>query len=175
MGEGGLEPPRPFEHWHLKPARLPFRHSPEWMLHASNQGLATQPIHVTCSGIVIVMSATDWESRELEEASRERLLTEIGMIRQRYEISNIEELENRIVELNRELLAARDFAMGAAAHAGEQLAQFQAQSAQLAAAQERVAFLSRHINRMRNSTTWKLGRFAMLPVRILKRLTRRHT
>ncbi|VXB96974.1 hypothetical protein CITRIK5_70371 [Citricoccus sp. K5] len=21
--EGGLEPPRPFEHWHLKPARLP--------------------------------------------------------------------------------------------------------------------------------------------------------
>jgi len=24
--EGGLEPPRPFEHWHLKPARLPFRH-----------------------------------------------------------------------------------------------------------------------------------------------------
>ena len=29
VGEGGLEPPRPFEHWHLKPARLPFRHSPE--------------------------------------------------------------------------------------------------------------------------------------------------
>src|SRR5690606_34902730 len=29
VGEGGLEPPRPFGHWHLKPARLPFRHSPE--------------------------------------------------------------------------------------------------------------------------------------------------
>ena len=28
VGEGGLEPPRPCEHWHLKPARLPFRHSP---------------------------------------------------------------------------------------------------------------------------------------------------
>ena len=25
--EGGFEPPRPFGHWHLKPARLPFRHS----------------------------------------------------------------------------------------------------------------------------------------------------
>ncbi len=25
--EGGLEPPRPYGHWHLKPARLPFRHS----------------------------------------------------------------------------------------------------------------------------------------------------
>ena len=28
--EGGLEPPRPYEHWHLKPARLPFRHSREY-------------------------------------------------------------------------------------------------------------------------------------------------
>ena len=27
--EGGFEPPRPFGHWHLKPARLPFRHSRE--------------------------------------------------------------------------------------------------------------------------------------------------
>ncbi len=119
------------------------------------------------------MSATDWESRELADASRERLLTEIGLIRQTYEMSNIEELENRIVELKRELLAARDFAMGAAARAGEQEAQFLAQSAQLAAAQERIAFLSRHINRIRNSTTWKLGRFGMLPVRIFKRITRR--
>lgn len=31
VGEGGLEPPHPFEYWHLKPARLPFRHSPEWI------------------------------------------------------------------------------------------------------------------------------------------------
>src|SRR5439155_23139835 len=28
VGEGGLEPPRGCPHWHLKPARLPFRHSP---------------------------------------------------------------------------------------------------------------------------------------------------
>ena len=28
--EGGFEPPRPFGHWHLKPARLPFRHSRIW-------------------------------------------------------------------------------------------------------------------------------------------------
>jgi hypothetical protein len=37
VGEGGLEPPRPFEHWHLKPARLPFRHSPERRYDASNE------------------------------------------------------------------------------------------------------------------------------------------
>ena len=28
VGKGGLEPPRPCGHWHLKPARLPFRHLP---------------------------------------------------------------------------------------------------------------------------------------------------
>ena len=35
VGEGGLEPPRGCPHWHLKPARLPFRHSPEWNPHAT--------------------------------------------------------------------------------------------------------------------------------------------
>ena len=41
VGEGGLEPPRPEGHWHLKPARLPFRHSPETTggaYHAGNPG-----------------------------------------------------------------------------------------------------------------------------------------
>ena len=33
--EGGLEPPRPCGHWHLKPARLPFRHSREQILTLS--------------------------------------------------------------------------------------------------------------------------------------------
>jgi hypothetical protein len=37
VGEGGLEPPHPFEYWHLKPARLPFRHSPEWRGKANRQ------------------------------------------------------------------------------------------------------------------------------------------
>lgn len=130
------------------------------------------------------MSATDWESRELEEASRERLLTEIGVLKdslQRvHSTSRIGEIESELVltkeqvlSLQQELFAARDYAMGAAAHAGEQQAQMFAQSAQLAAAQERIAFLSKHINRMRNSTTWKLGRIAMLPARIAKRILRR--
>ncbi|MHB1089791.1 MAG: hypothetical protein ACYC06_05395 [Ilumatobacteraceae bacterium] len=130
------------------------------------------------------MSATDWESRELEEASRERLLTEIGVLKdslqQAHSTSRIGELESelaltkeQVLSTQHELLAARDFAMGAAAHAGEQQAQLFAQSAQLAAAQDRIAFLSKHINRMRNSTTWKLGRIIMLPARIAKRILRR--
>jgi hypothetical protein len=36
VGEGGLEPPRGNPHWHLKPARLPFRHSPEQHRNATN-------------------------------------------------------------------------------------------------------------------------------------------
>lgn len=132
------------------------------------------------------MSATDWESRELAEASRERLLTEIGFLkdslRQVHLTSHVGELESEltlsrelILQTQQELLAARDFAMGAAAHAGEQQAQLSGQSAQLAAAQDRITFLSKHINRMRNSTTWKLGRIVMLPVRVAKRIVRRPT
>jgi len=132
------------------------------------------------------MSTTDWESRELAEASRERLLTEIGFLkdslRQVHLTSRVGELESeltfsreQILQTQHELLAARDFAMGAAAHAGEQQAQLSGQSAQLAAAQDRIAFLSKHINRMRNSTTWKLGRIVMLPVRVAKRIVRRPT
>ncbi len=43
VGERGLEPLHPFEYWHLKPARLPFRHSPEWNQHASNPIWVVQP------------------------------------------------------------------------------------------------------------------------------------
>ena len=37
MGEGGVEPPRPFGHTDLNRARLPFRHSPECDRKASTQ------------------------------------------------------------------------------------------------------------------------------------------
>ena len=212
MGEGGLEPPRPYEHWHLKPARLPFRHSPEWMLHASNTSATTHPRRSIClgtrgSGIVLVMRATDWETRELGSASRERLLVEIGTLQNTIEMKQVTALEGQVLNLQQELLAAKDFAMGAAARAGESKiqaeqvllrqvgnlqrellaardfaigaasrageahAQLAAQAGQLGAAQARIAFLSKHINRMRNSTTWKLGRIMMLPVRVIKKIT----
>jgi hypothetical protein len=57
VGEGGLEPPhvmrrclRPArQYWHLKPARLPFRHSPEWKPHASNSPPTAQPAIRVCA------------------------------------------------------------------------------------------------------------------------------
>jgi len=113
------------------------------------------------------MSATDWESRELETASRERLLVEIGILRG----SDIHALEQQVLDLQQELLAAKDFAMGAASRAGEAHAQLGTTKFQLSAAQARVEFLSKYINRMRNSTTWKLGRIVMLPVRVIKKIT----
>jgi flagellin-like hook-associated protein FlgL len=202
------------------------------------------------------MMATDWETRELESASRERLLAEIGTLRNTIELKQIEALEGQVLRLQQELLAAKDFAMGAAAKAGESKiqaeqvllrqvrdlqrelfasrdfamgaaarageskiqaeqvllrqkiqaeqvllrqvrdlqrelfaakdfamgaasrageaqAQLSAQVGQLGAAQARIAFLSKHINRMRNSTTWELGHFIMLPVRVVKKITRR--
>src|SRR4051794_9302070 len=35
VGEGGVEPPRPYGHTDLNRARLPFRHSPSRPVHAS--------------------------------------------------------------------------------------------------------------------------------------------
>src|SRR5215207_2546464 len=49
VGEGGLEPPHPFEYWHLKPARLPFRHSPEWRGKANRRRLVPTT-HVCARG-----------------------------------------------------------------------------------------------------------------------------
>ena len=122
----------------------------------------------------MVMRATDWETRELGSASRERLLVEIGTLQQALARSDqsagVGDLQQQVRELQESLMASKDFAMGAAARAGEAQSQVTAQAGHLGAAQARVAFLSRHINRMRNSTTWKVGRIMMLPVRVVKKI-----
>ena len=159
------------------------------MLHASNTSATTHPrrgirLGINGSGIVLVMSATDWETRELESASRERLLVEIGTLQQALARADqrtgadelqqeIGELQQKIGELQQNLLASKDFAMGAAAEGGEARARLIELEDQFQAARARSAYLSKHINRMRNSTTWKIGRFMMLPVRIIKKVLRR--
>ncbi len=50
--EGGFEPPRPCGHWHLKPARLPFRHSRgSQLVRTSRERLARPNIGLRASGI----------------------------------------------------------------------------------------------------------------------------
>ena len=116
----------------------------------------------------------------LKDASRERLLAEIGTIQHQYRISDVPELrtevarlngvindlDRRINDLTTQLIHSRDYAMGKAAELGE--------------LHIHVAELLQQLKRARNqlkraheSTTWKLGRLVMTPVRLVKRVLRR--
>jgi superfamily II RNA helicase len=109
----------------------------------------------------------------LKDASRERLLAEIGTIRHQAKlreypelIAEIARLQNVANDLTTQLIHSRDYAMGKAAELGE--------------LHLVVADLNQQLKRARNqlkraheSTTWKLGRMVMLPVRLAKRVLRR--
>ena len=189
MSEGGLEPPRPFEHWHLKPARLPFRHSPEGRYDDSDSDQCihhsfTAHLGIGACGKIINMS--DSGSRvanpaDLRDASRERLLAEIGLLQHQYSLTDsarlqtqIVELETQIIQLERgladskmRLLQARDYARGCAAELGEAQINF-ATHQQLA---DRQVIQARKKNQaIYASRTWKIGRLVMLPSRIVRRL-----
>src|ERR1700758_4487528 len=70
VGEGGLEPLRPEGHWHLKPARLPFRHSPE-LTERGYHGGSSAPQHQNVAPMVPTvtpeghLTCTDWILRVL--------------------------------------------------------------------------------------------------------------
>jgi hypothetical protein len=110
---------------------------------------------------------------DLRDASRERLLAEIGLLQHRYDIGP-GDLQNQIIRLNRELaesemrlLQARDFARGCAAELGEAKANF-AIHQQLADRQVRQA--RKKAQGIYATRTWKMGRLMMLPARILRRI-----
>ena len=66
MGEGGLEPPRSYDHWHLKPARLPFRHSPEQL---SLQSSHYQDIAQLAGEVAGPLPSTTGQPKNHEKAS----------------------------------------------------------------------------------------------------------
>ena len=111
---------------------------------------------------------------DLHDASRERLLAEIGLLQHQYGLTDAAQLESQIVQLKRELadsemrlLQARDYAKGCAAELGEAQANF-AIHQQLA---DRQVLQARKKNQTIYATrTWKMGRLVMLPARILRRL-----
>jgi hypothetical protein len=111
---------------------------------------------------------------DLRDASRERLLAEIGLLQHQYGLTDAAQLESQIVQLKRELadsemrlLQARDYAKGCAAELGEAQANF-AIHQQLA---DRQVLQARKKNQAIYATrTWKMGRLVMLPARILRRL-----
>jgi hypothetical protein len=59
------------------------------------------------------------QADELRDASRERLLAEIGALQHQYDISNQHQLLGRVRELEMALLQSRDYSMGLSAEVGE--------------------------------------------------------
>lgn len=116
----------------------------------------------------------------LKDASRERLLAEIGTIQHQFRISEIpelrtevarlqgviNELERHINDLTTQLIHSRDYAMGKAAELGEL-------HIHVAEIQQQLKRARNQLKRAHESTTWKLGRMVMLPVRLAKRVLRR--
>ena len=116
----------------------------------------------------------------LKDASRERLLAEIGTIEHQFRISEVPELrtevarlqgvindlERHINDLTTQLIHSRDYAMGKAAELGEL-------HIHVAEIQQQLKRARNQLKRAHESTTWKLGRMVMLPVRLAKRVLRR--
>jgi hypothetical protein len=101
---------------------------------------------------------SDYDSlADLRDASRERLLTEIGMLRQQQGISHV-------AQMKREVLASRDAVYGMSAELGELRAQLKRDV--------KNAHNSARMNMMQ-TPTWKIGKFVMIPVRMIKRLLRK--
>ena len=174
MSEGGLEPPRPFEHWHLKPARLPFRHSPEGRYDDSDSDQCIHrsfAAHLGIGACSKIINMSDSGSRvanpaDLRDASRERLLAEIGLLQHQHNIGPAKLLE-QIAKLQMENLQSRDYARGCAAELGEAKANF-AIHQQLADRQVRQA--RKKVQELQSTRTWKMGRLMMFPARILRRI-----
>ena len=111
---------------------------------------------------------------DLRDASRERLLAEIGLLQHQYSLTDSARLQTQIIQLERELadskmrlLQARDYARGCAAELGEAQINF-ATHQQLA---DRQVIQARKKNQaIYASRTWKIGRLVMLPSRIVRRI-----
>jgi hypothetical protein len=96
---------------------------------------------------------------DLRDASRERLLAEIGALQHQFNMG----FANQVKDLEMALLKSRDHSRGLAAQVGE-----------LVAANEdltqRIKQLRKAHERALNSPTWRIGRMVLLPARVLKRL-----
>ncbi|NDC27669.1 MAG: hypothetical protein EBZ54_07725, partial [Actinobacteria bacterium] len=78
----------------------------------------------------------------------------------------INDLERHINDLTTQLIHSRDYAMGKAAELGEL-------HIHVAEIQQQLKRARNQLKRAHESTTWKLGRVVMLPVRLAKRVLRR--
>jgi hypothetical protein len=120
------------------------------------------------------MFGQDERTDELQVASRERLLTEIGVLQFALKSNQLEptkqELQATKQELQatkQELLAACDAVYGSSAELGELRVQLNVAKDKVRRAQNRNKLIV-------NSATWKLGYLLMAPRRILLRVFNIH-
>ena len=120
------------------------------------------------------MFGQDERTDELQVASRERLLTEIGVLQFALKSNDLEatkqELQATKQELQatkQELLAACDAVYGSSAELGELRAQLNLAKDEVQRARDRNTLIL-------NSATWKLGHLLMIPRRILLRVFNIH-
>ncbi len=129
---------------------------------------------------------------DLHDASRERLLAEIGTLHHQHSLTDAGRLQTQIVQLETEidllkteinqriakekgeladaemkLLHARDYARGCAAELGEARTFFEIH---IADADRKVRQARKKNQDIYATRTWKMGRLIMLPARILRRI-----
>ena len=109
------------------------------------------------------MFGQDERTDELQVASRERLLTEIGVLQFALKSNQLEATKQELQATKQELLAACDAVYGSSAELGELRVQLNVAKDKVRRAQNRNKLIV-------NSATWKLGHLLMAPRRILLRV-----
>ena len=113
------------------------------------------------------MFGQDERTDELQVASRERLLTEIGVLQFALKSNDLEATKQELQATKQELLAACDAVYGSSAELGELRVQLNVAKDKVRRAQNRNKLIV-------NSATWKLGYLLMAPRRILLRVFNIH-
>jgi hypothetical protein len=122
---------------------------------------------------MFLMTGEDDLPRELLDAPRERLLMEIRLLRDEAHHRRVAELsdelrlkQQQLRDVETQLLHSRDFAIGAAAEVGEHRALLEQEAL-------RNKKLRNELGRVYKSSTWRIGRMMLLPIRVLRGLLRR--
>ena len=103
------------------------------------------------------------DADDLRDASRERLLAEIGRLNHQYQLHRLPEMQQRLAQIEMELLQNRDYVRGLLAEIGELKARLEGQ-------QRELRRKTRRLNEIHKTMTWRLGSAMMFPVRVARRI-----
>jgi hypothetical protein len=122
---------------------------------------------------MFLMTGEDDLPRELLDAPRERLIMEIRLLRDEAHHRRVAELDEalrltqqQLRETETRLMHSRDFAIGAAAEVGEHRALLEQEAL-------RNKKLRNELGRVYKSSTWRIGWMMLLPIRAIRKISRR--